>query len=262
MPAAYLLDLDGTLYQEGVAIPGAVELLHRLRRAGTPFRLLTNTTSRSRRLLLDRLGSCGFEVQPGEIFTAVRAGALLARAEGHARLAPYLAPEALEDLDQFALSGGTAPSPLAPTGLPTALIVGDLGAGWTYPLLQEAFELLQAGAEFIALSRDRYWRQGGKLVLDAGPFVAALEHAAGRPARVAGKPSPEFFQAAVASLELPPEVPRQEIVMVGDDLYTDVQGAQRAGLRGYLVRTGKFRPEVLAGSEVTPDALLESIARL
>lgn len=262
MPAAYLLDLDGTLYQEGAAIPGAVDLLRRLRRSGVPFRLLTNTTSRSRRLLLDRLGSYGFEVQAGEIFTAVRAGALLARAGGHTRLAPYLAPEALEDLAEFGLAGGTAPADLSPAGLPTALLVGDLGERWTYALLQQAFELLQGGADFIALSRDRYWRRDERLVLDAGPFVAALELAAGRPARVAGKPTAEFFEAALASLNLSPDISRRDIAMVGDDFLTDVQGAQRAGFQGYLVRTGKFRPEALDASGVIPDRVLESVAEL
>lgn len=261
MPAAYLLDLDGTLYQEGAAVPGAAEVLGRLRRSGVPFRLLTNTTSRSRRLLLDRLVSYGFEVRADEIFSAVRAGALVAAEGGHERLAPYVAPEALEDLAEFRLSGGTA-GPLDQDAHPSLVLVGDLGAGWTYQLLQQAFELLLEGAEFVALSRDRYWRQGGRLVLDAGPFVAALEHAAGRPARVAGKPSREFFDAAVASLGLPPDVPRREIIMVGDDLATDVEGAQRAGLTGMLVRTGKFQPEVLAASSIRPDAVLGSIADL
>ena len=262
MPAAYLLDLDGTLYQEGAAIPGAVDLLHRLRRTGVPFRLLTNTTSRSRRLLLDRLVSYGFDVRPEEIFTAVRAGARLAAGAGHVRLAPFVAPGALEDLGEFQLAGGTAPAPLPAAGRPTVLLIGDLGASWSYALLQEAFELLLEGADFVALSRDRFWRAEGHLVLDAGPFVAALEHAAGRPARLAGKPSLEFFETALASLGLPANVPRRDIVMVGDDLATDVEGAQRAGLRGVLVRTGKFRPELLAASAVRPDAVLDSVGDL
>jgi len=125
--------------------------------------------------------------------------------------------------------------------------------------LQEAFDQLMAGAELVALSRDRYFRQGERLALDAGPFVAALEYAADRSAEVAGKPSAAFFEAAVESLGLTPD---RSVAMVGDDLWSDVQGAQRAGLQGWLVRTGKFREDVLRPGSVVPDRVLESVAAL
>ena len=69
-PAAYLLDLDGTLYTGDAAIRGAPEALDRLRASGVPFRLVTNTTSRSRAMLVERLRGYGFAAEPGEIFTA------------------------------------------------------------------------------------------------------------------------------------------------------------------------------------------------
>jgi ribonucleotide monophosphatase NagD (HAD superfamily) len=98
------------------------------------------------------------------------------------------------------------------------------------------------------------------LVLDAGPFVAALEYAAGKRATVAGKPSPTFYAAAVRSLGF--EGREAEVAMIGDDLWSDVQGAQRAGLQGWAVRTGKFRGEALRESGVAPDRILASIADL
>jgi ribonucleotide monophosphatase NagD (HAD superfamily) len=111
----------------------------------------------------------------------------------------------------------------------------------------------------VALSRDRYFRQGERLALDAGPFVAALEYAASTTADVAGKPSPAFFAAAVESLGLAPD---RSVAMVGDDLWSDVEGAQRAGLQGWLVRTGKFREDVFRGASIVPDRVLESVAVL
>ncbi|HTG48881.1 MAG TPA: HAD-IA family hydrolase, partial [Gemmatimonadales bacterium] len=115
------------------------------------------------------------------------------------------------------------------------------------------------GAAIIALSRDRYWRRGDRLALDAGPFVRALEYATGVEARVAGKPSPAFYTAALASLGLDVSM---RAVMVGDDLWSDVEGAQRAGLQGWLVRTGKFREDTLRGSGITPNRVLPSVAAL
>jgi HAD superfamily hydrolase (TIGR01458 family) len=253
---AYLLDLDGTLYSGGAAVPGAPAMLDRLRRDGVPFRLVTNTTSRSRGMLVDRMQGYGFAVRPEEIFTATLAGAAIARESGVRVVAPFLPAPALEDLTGLELAGGTSGRSGA---APEAVILGDLAERWTYALLQEAFEYVMAGARIIALSRDRYWRKDDRLVLDAGPFATALEYATRSDAVVAGKPNPAFFSAALAGMNLPGGA---EVAMVGDDLWSDVQGAQRAGLQGWLVRTGKFREETLRDSGITPDRVLASVAAL
>ncbi len=255
-PGGYLLDLDGTLYQGGAPIPGAVELLEELRRHGLPFRLVTNTTTRSRAALVDRLTGYGFNARAEEVFTATLSGMSLLRASGHHSVAPFVPAGALEDMSGLALSGGT--SGVASAGPADAVVVGDLGERWTYALLQEAFEHLLSGAALVALSRDRYWKQGDRLALDAGPFVAALEFASGKPAVIAGKPSAAFFEAAVASMGVKPS----SVAMVGDDLWSDVEGAQRAGLQGWLVQTGKFRQDVLEHASIRPDRILTSVAQL
>jgi len=255
-PSAYLLDLDGTLYAGGAAIPGAVETITHLRERGIPFRLVTNTTSRSRRMLVDRMAGYGFRVRPEEIVTATLAGLALLRDGGYTRIAPFVPEGALEDLADLELCGGTSGRPSAAAD---AVVLGDLGERWTFALLQEAFEQLMAGAALVALSRDRYFHQGERLALDAGPFVAALEYASGTVAGVAGKPSPAFFEAAVRSLGLTLD---RTVAMVGDDLWSDVEGAQRAGLQGWLVRTGKFRDDLLRTCSITPDRVLSSVAEL
>ncbi|MEO8089097.1 MAG: TIGR01458 family HAD-type hydrolase [Gemmatimonadales bacterium] len=256
-PRAYLLDLDGTLYAGGWAIPGAAEALARLRKREIPCRLVTNTTSRSRAMLVQRLRDYGFEVSPEEVYTATLAGADVARDAGYRCVAPFVPEAALMDLNDLELCGGT--SGRAASRSPDAVVVGDLGERWSYSLMQEAFEYLLAGAALIALSRDRYWLDAGRLVLDAGPFVSGLEFAAGRSAVVAGKPSPAFYAAALRSLGL--DTPGS-VAMVGDDLWSDVQGAQRAGLQGWLVRTGKYREAALGESGIKPDRILDSIAAL
>ena len=255
-PAGFLLDLDGTLYTGDAAIPGAADALSGLRTRAVPFRLVTNTTSRSRRMLVDRLAGYGLAVAPEEIVTATLAGVELVRAAGYGRVAPFVPAGALEDMQALTLAGGTSGRPRAAADV---VVLGDLGERWTFALLQEAFDQLMAGAALVALSRDRYFRLGDRLALDAGPFVAALEYAAGATAAVAGKPSPAFFEAAVRSLGLSAD---RSVAMVGDDLWSDVQGAQRAGLQGWLVRTGKFREDVLQGSGITPDRILSSVTEL
>jgi HAD superfamily hydrolase (TIGR01458 family) len=114
-----------------------------------------------------------------------------------------------------------------------------------------------AAPPLLALGLTRYWRAEDGLRLDAGPIVRALEYATGRAAVVLGKPDPAFYGTAVEDLGLTPD----QVVMVGDDIRTDVGGSQRAGLTGVLVRTGKFSPADLDG-DVRPDAVLASVAEL
>lgn len=255
-PEAFLLDLDGTLYTSSGPINGAPAALARLRRQQIPFRLVTNTTSRSQALLVQRLAGYGLNVSAGEVFTATLAGARVARQAGYRLVAPFISESALADLAGLELCGGTSSCPAA---TPEAVLMGDLGEKWSYALLQEAFEYLMAGAVLIALSRDRYWLRDGKLALDAGPFVAGLEFAVGKEALVAGKPSAAFYKAALESMNLEPGTP---VAMVGDDLWSDVQGAQRSGLQGWLVRTGKYREAALADSGIVPDRIMDTVAAL
>jgi phospholysine phosphohistidine inorganic pyrophosphate phosphatase len=140
-----------------------------------------------------------------------------------------------------------------------AVVVGGLGDGWDVAVLNRAFRLLMADPRppFVALGMTRYWRAPDGLRLDTGAFVAALEQAADTLAVVLGKPAATFYQAALARLGHP----AAEVVMVGDDIRTDVDGAQRAGLAGVLVRTGKFDPADLDG-DITPSAVLDTIADL
>lgn len=262
MPKAYLFDLDGTLYQGDAAVPGAPELIARLRKEGVPFRFVTNTTSKPRSAIVDRLRRYGFALDQEEVFTALLAGARLARELGYTSLIPLVPPASLADLPDFDLVGGTSnnlPASPAPRS-PAAVVVGDLGSLWSFDLVQQAFSALMNGAELIALSRDRFWMSASGLTIDCGAFVKALEYATGKQSVLAGKPSPAFFHAAIESLGLLPGA--AQVIMVGDDIQSDIGGAQAAGCRGYLVQTGKFREEVTAVSPVRPDRILGSVAEL
>ena len=249
---AFLFDLDGTLYTDAGAIPGAVEALAELRRRGVPFRYVTNTTRRSRRLLAERLSGYGFEARAEEIISAPQACVALLRQRGIRRVAACVAADALEDFAEFELKSAR----------PEVVVVGDLGDAWDFAKLNRVFLHLMEGAELIALQRDRYWLRGGALALDAGPFVAALEYATGKRALVCGKPSPEFYRTALASLGKQAVEQAKDVVMVGDDLWGDVEGAQRAGLTAWMVRTGKFRDDVVAASGIVPDRVINSVAEL
>lgn len=258
-----LLDVDGTLLTEAGAIPGAGAIVDRLRHREFPFRVVTNITRRSRDSVVQRLHANGVRVDREEVFTAVYAGAEWMKRRSIRRVAPFVSEDALSDLTEFDLVGGTSAG--SASGTPEAVLIGDVGERWTHALLNEAFRYVMNGAELVALQVGRYWLGPTGLEVDAGAYVAALEYASGRTATVCGKPNPEFFEAVTASLEGSAgagALDRSRLAMVGDDLTADVGGAQRAGLRGWLVRTGKYRDDVLAESQITPDRVLDSVADL
>ncbi|HSG91158.1 MAG TPA: TIGR01458 family HAD-type hydrolase, partial [Pseudomonadales bacterium] len=246
-----LLDMDGVLYEGERLIEGAVEALHWIRAQGLPHLLLTNTSSRPRSALVAKLAGLGIDVSADEILTPAVAAGDWIRSEGVGPVALFCEASTAEDLGQVEVLAADAESGAG------AVLVGDLGARWDFATLNRAFRLLMASERprLLALGMTRYWRAEDGLRLDTAPFVAALEHAAGIEAVVLGKPSPLFFAAALARLD----VAAGEAVMVGDDVRTDVGGAQAAGLQGVLVRTGKFREADLDG-DVRPDAVIDSLA--
>ena len=241
-----ILDLDGTVYEAGRLIAGAREAVDAIRRAALPLRFATNTTRRPRGALVERLAEFGIDAAPSDIITAPRAAAVWLAARDVRRVALHIADATTAEFADFAVDERA----------PEAVVIGDLGAAWTFDRLNRAFRQLQAGARFVALQKNRYWQTADGLTLDAGAFVAALEYAAGRPATVVGKPSAAFFQGAADSMGLA----LADIAVVGDDIDSDVRGALAAGAQGVLVRTGKFRATDLETPGPVPDAVIDSVA--
>jgi HAD superfamily hydrolase (TIGR01458 family) len=245
MISGVLLDLAGVIYDGKAAVPGATGAVARLHEAGLPVRFISNTTRSPKQAVLDQLDKLGLAVTDGELFTPAHAACEWLRQ--HHR-SPHLLvhPDLVRDFHDLA------------DGESLAVIVGDAGEAFDYPALNNAFRALIAGAEFVALAPNRTFKDAdGKLSLDAGPFVTALEFASQREAIVLGKPAPAFFLSALASMNCPPS----QAVMIGDDAETDVAGALAAGLgQALLVRTGKYRPGDEDRFKPPPTATVDDIA--
>ncbi|MDQ1014687.1 HAD-IIA family hydrolase [Streptomyces afghaniensis] len=251
---AVLVDIDGVLTVSWRPLPGAVEALREIREAGLAVLLVTNTTSRTRASIAGTLADAGFPVSAEDILTAPAATAAhLAEHCPGARCALLNSGDIAEDLD-----GVTVVDAADSSAVPDVVLIGGAGPEFGYAELDRAFGHLQRGARLVAMHRNLYWRTTERLRLDSGAFLAGLEQAARVEAEITGKPARAFFEAALARLG----AGAGEALMVGDDIESDVLAAQRAGITGVLVRTGKFQPEDLRAAGGTPDHVIGSFADL
>src|SRR5437867_2104164 len=244
-----LFDVDGTLLEDDRPIPGAPQTLDRVRSLGIAVRLTTNTSRRPRSAVASVLRRGGFRVDDREVL----APCVLARRRivdsQHTRAAFLLPAAAREDFEGV----------VEDEKHPDWVVVGDIGRDFTWERLNRTLHWIRGGAALLALHKNRVWDNGvDGLVLDAGPFVVALEYATGVAAEVVGKPSRPFFDLAIADLGLP----AAEVMVVGDDLEADCHGGAAAGCRTALVLTGKTGREEATRALPHPDLLLESVASL
>lgn len=247
-----LIDIDGVLTVSWHALPGTAAAMSRLRRSGVELRLVTNTTSRTRSWMATRLAAQGFQVHPEDILTAP---GLTARYLGDrypdARCLVLNSGDLSNDLPGVRVVGPDAKEV-------DVVVLGGAGPEFGYDVLNRVFTHLQNGAALVAMNRNYYWATEDGLRLDTGTFLAGLEAASGVTATMTGKPAATFFEAALDHLGSGPE----GVIVVGDDVDSDVRGGQQAGLRGVLVRTGKFLPRDLERTDPAPDHVIDSFVDL
>lgn len=263
---ALLIDLDGVVYRGDELIPGAAEAVQWLAAEQVPHLFVTNTTSRPREALVAKLAALGINVTVDEILTPPDAASAWLASAGCRRLllaVPEATATAFDQFETLTLDEMTARSRQAGSGAQVpridAIVVGDIGADWNFERLNTAFRCLMQEPQprLIALGMTRYWRAPDGLRLDTAPFVVALAHASGADPVVLGKPAPAFFEAALERLG----VDAADAFMIGDDIKTDVGGAKSAGLKGILVKTGKYRSSDLELG-IEPDLVFDSLADL
>lgn len=245
---AFLMDLDGTLYFKNEPYPEAIQTVRYLREKGYQIRFITNITAKTPKMLYDEMRALGFDVIESEILNASYVCLLYLRSQPGARCHFMV--------DDFVRSYFNE----IPTDdeSPDFVVLGDYGDSFDFRSLNHAFRLLMGGAELIALQKSPYWVSPEEIRLDCGAFTALLEYASNKTAKVVGKPSELFFGIALDSLQVSPS----EVIMVGDDISTDILGAERMGIRSVLVRTGKFQPNQLDDPVANPTWVLDSVSDL
>lgn len=248
--AGLILDVDGTLLVHDRAAPGAADLIVRCTRRGLPYRIVTNTTRRSRAATASVLRGAGLEVRDEVVLQPAVLARRLILGSGRPRAGLLVPDEVRVDLAGVVEDADN----------PEWVVLGDMGNRFGYELLNRAFRWLRGGARLLALHKNPCWHPSAEAgwVLDAGAFVAALEYAAGVTAEVIGKPSPAFFRLALQDMGLEPA----QALVVGDDVASEGRGGASAGCRTALVKTGKFQGSLEELAGFVPDLVLGSIADL
>ena len=224
MLEALLLDLSGVLYDGDAIVPGALEAVQQVQASGLELRFITNTSQKTRSELLRHLRGLGFFIEDNQLFTAVDAARQWLQQR---QLRPFclVHEDIVGEFEDFEQRD------------PNAVLIADAADGFTYRNMNRAFQLCLAGAPLLGVGYNRYFKSGDQVLLDAGAFIKAVEFAAGIEATIVGKPNAEFFKQVLASTSARPGCS----MMVGDDVFGDVEGALRAGLLACLVQTGKYR---------------------
>ncbi len=249
----FIFDIDGTLHTDGELVNGSIELIQQLRQANYMIRFMTNTTTKSQHMLLAQLQDLGIDVVDEEILSAPEASRTFLRQEQSAmgrkiRLWAVVSDHIKADFNEFEHSSER----------PDFVVIGDIGEDWSIDLLNQIFRCLNRGAKLIALHKNKFWQTRQGLKVDIGLFIAGLEYIASQSALVIGKPTIAFFQQVLASAQCDAD----EAVLIGDDIDSDVGGAQRLDIFSVLVKTGKYRAEYHAESTIKPDLVIDSVADL
>lgn len=243
-----LIDLDGVLYVGETPVPGAQDVIGRLAAEGIPRRYLTNTTTRTASSVMKKLRRLGFDVQEGEVFSPITATIQFLNSLGKPSVNPVVRDSVIPAFIDFPRNNER----------PDFVVIGDIGAAWSYPLVNTIFAQLHAGAELIAMHKNKFFQGEEGLQVDIGAFVAGLEYVSGKRAKVIGKPDRSYFELALKSLQLP----ASEVAMIGDDIETDIGGGKALGMYGVLVKTGKYRNGCEQNAAFMPDCLIDSFGDL
>ena len=218
-----LIDFDGVIRLGNVPAPDAKEFFSFIEKKKVSACVISNTTLKTSSEIKDFFNDNNIEFNIPAV-TASEAALQYAK-ENYKRIKVY----SIESIKKIFAD-------LLVDENPEAIIVGDLVDGWSYDILNEIFRDVHSGADLIAMQKNKFWKPDGKtLCLDAGSFIKAIEYATSKEALLIGKPSPIYFKSALKMLG----EENSEFLMLGDDLETDIFGAQNIGGKGILIFTGK-----------------------
>lgn len=233
-----LIDFDGVLRIGDRPANYLKEFTEYLLNTGIPACIISNSTLSHSKSILDFFKDNSI-VCKMPVITAADATALYVK-QRYKKVAVYCA-DSIKGLFDDVLNYKS----------PKAVVIGDIGKKWNYDIMNEIFKFVYSGADLIAMHKNKFWKTPDEgLLIDAGAFISGIEYATGKKAILIGKPSPLYFQSGLGILGYNT---KQNFIMLGDDLETDIKGANDLGAKTILIYTGKTNYPLSKKLEVKPD---------
>jgi NagD protein len=250
MKQGYLIDMDGVIYRGSEPIPGAADFIRHLQQNDIPYLFLTNNSAYTPLDVAVKLKKFDIETSPEHVYTSALATAEFVHRQKPGGTAFVIGEggllNALNDV-HYAISREA----------PDYVIVGE-GRVLNYELVEQAHRLIMEGAHLISTNSDTWCPTDAGPRPGCGAIVALLEAASGRKAYHVGKPNPFMMRVARKRIGLRTD----EVIMIGDTMETDIQGAAELGFESILVLTGSSTRQTLRKYPFSPTRVVESIAEL
>jgi 4-nitrophenyl phosphatase len=261
----FLVDLDGVVWIGREPVPGSAEALRALLEDGKGIVFVTNNPGKPPAAYAERLRELGVEVAPERVVTAGMVAARLAGEAADGGSALVIGAPALKEM--VAATGATLLEGEAAWEADAVVVSGH--RGFDYDELLAAKRALDAGAAFVATSRDPTMPYPGGELPGTGSILAAVETATGRRAEIAGKPERHLFEMAIEALSCSflgddneKEQMKRRVAMVGDRVSSDIAGGHAAGLETILVLSGTTSREEAESADPAPGHVVDSLGDL
>ncbi len=243
-----MIDMDGTIYKGGNVIPGAQEFINSLIKEGIPFVFLTNNSSHTREYYYDKLRKMGFQIDKGRILTSTIATVrFIKERRAGKRVYVIATPDVAKEIE----GSGIESSEDDPE-----IVLLTFDRTITFDKINKAYRFIMNGAELIATHPDDLCPTEDSYDVDIGQFIRMLSFLTGTEPTIIGKPSGLMLEMAAGEMG----VEKENTMMVGDRLYTDIRMASNAGTASVLVLTGEAKASDIEGSDAKPTYVIDSVA--
>lgn len=247
----FILDMDGTIYLGDRLIPGAKEFLKAIKNAGKNYIFLTNNSSKNKEIYVDKLKKLGIEAEAEEIFTSGEATTMYLKEEKEGARIYLLGTMALEE--EFQRQGFILEKERHKD---IDYVVLGFDTSLTYEKLWGACEYISEGVDYIATHPDfNCPLPDGKFMPDAGAMAALIEASTGKTPKVIGKPNEEI----VNSIFLKYAFKKEDMIIIGDRLYTDIKMGENADIASILVYSGETKESDYKDSKIRADYTFDSV---
>ncbi|MDF2673237.1 MAG: phospholysine phosphohistidine inorganic pyrophosphate phosphatase [Clostridiales bacterium] len=242
-----IIDLEGTILYRGAEIPGSFDVLKKLTENNIPFRVITNTVTKSVEEMAASMKSIGFDISSNYILNPIKAVNYFldeSKTSSYFFVGPSYIQSQLSIQPVF-------------EGTPEYIILCDFEyITCSYDLFNQIYKYLLNGAKLLSTSYSDFYlsKEGPKI--DTGSFTKMFEILGNQKAIIFGKPSPMLYEVALKQMG----VEKKCAIAIGDDVLTDIKGAKEYGIISALVQTGKYKD----GDEVQnpSDLLLQNLGEI